>query len=149
MPSARLGPGGSFLAHKHTRKHMRERWQPTLIDRRPYNIWEEKRDGARDWAREKAQQILRITILRRWIRDCRRNCRESSGAKNSLTKNNQPKGKRSWLTLAVVNCGIAVTRPAFWHSAWKAISSWGEFRAGAKYRLPKRLIYACLRPGKC
>jgi trimethylamine--corrinoid protein Co-methyltransferase len=54
-----VGPGGSFLAHKHTRKHMRERWQPSLIDRRPYNIWEEKRDGARDWAREKAQQILR------------------------------------------------------------------------------------------
>jgi trimethylamine--corrinoid protein Co-methyltransferase len=54
-----VGPGGSFLAHKHTRKHMRERWQPTLMDRRPYNIWEEKQDGARDWARQKAQQILR------------------------------------------------------------------------------------------
>lgn len=54
-----VGPGGSFLAHKHTRKHMRERWQPALMDRRPYNIWEEKRDGARDWARDKAQQILR------------------------------------------------------------------------------------------
>jgi len=53
------GPGGSFLALKHTRRHMRERWQPTLIDRRPYNIWEEKRDGARDWARQKAQQILK------------------------------------------------------------------------------------------
>jgi trimethylamine:corrinoid methyltransferase-like protein len=38
---------------------MRQRWQPTLIDRRPYNVWEEKRDGAADWAREKAQQILR------------------------------------------------------------------------------------------
>jgi len=54
-----VGPGGSFLAHKHTRRHMRERWQPTLMDRRPYNTWEAKRDGARDWAREKAQQILR------------------------------------------------------------------------------------------
>ena len=53
------GPGGSFLALKHTRRHMREHWQPTLIDRRPYNIWEEKRDGARDWARQKAQQILK------------------------------------------------------------------------------------------
>ena len=54
-----VGPGGSFLAHKHTRRHMRERWQPTLMDRRPYNTWEAKRDGGREWAREKAQQILR------------------------------------------------------------------------------------------
>jgi len=53
-----VGPGGNFLSQKHTRQHMRERWLPTLIDRRPYNIWEEKRDGARQWAREKAQQIL-------------------------------------------------------------------------------------------
>ena len=54
-----VGPGGNFLTHKHTRQHMRERWQPTLMDRRPYNVWEEKRDGARQWAREKAQQILK------------------------------------------------------------------------------------------
>jgi trimethylamine--corrinoid protein Co-methyltransferase len=53
-----VGPGGSFLSQRHTRQHMRERWQPALYDRRPYNIWEEKRDGARDWAREKAQNIL-------------------------------------------------------------------------------------------
>jgi trimethylamine--corrinoid protein Co-methyltransferase len=53
-----VGPGGNYLAQRHTRKHMRERWMPTLMDRRPYNIWEEKKDGARDWAREKAQQIL-------------------------------------------------------------------------------------------
>ena len=53
-----LGPGGNYLGQRHTRKHMRERWMPTLMDRRPYNIWEEKKDGARDWAREKAQQIL-------------------------------------------------------------------------------------------
>jgi trimethylamine:corrinoid methyltransferase-like protein len=38
---------------------MRQRWQPTLIDRRPYNVWEEKRDGARQWALEKALGILR------------------------------------------------------------------------------------------
>lgn len=53
-----VGPGGNYLGQRHTRKHMRERWMPTLMDRRPYNIWEEKKDGARDWAREKAQQIL-------------------------------------------------------------------------------------------
>ena len=37
-----VGPGGSFLGQRHTRQHMREHWQPTLIDRRPYNQWEEK-----------------------------------------------------------------------------------------------------------
>lgn len=54
-----VGPGGNFLAHKHTKKHMRELWLPTLMDRRPYGAWEAKRDGAREWAREKAQALLR------------------------------------------------------------------------------------------
>ena len=53
-----VGPGGTFLKHKHTRQHMRELWQPRLMDRRPYSQWEEKGDGARDWARERAQRIL-------------------------------------------------------------------------------------------
>lgn len=53
-----VGQTGSYLAQRHTRQFMRERWSPTLIDRRPYNVWEEKRDGARDWARARAQQIL-------------------------------------------------------------------------------------------
>jgi len=53
-----VGPGGNFLAHKHTRQHMRERWQPTLMDRRPYNVWEEHRDGARDWALDQARRVL-------------------------------------------------------------------------------------------
>lgn len=54
-----VGPGGNFLAQKHTKKHMRELWMPRYFDRRPYNVWEEKRDGARDWARQKAQDILK------------------------------------------------------------------------------------------
>jgi trimethylamine--corrinoid protein Co-methyltransferase len=53
-----VGPGGHFLAQKHTRKHMHDLWQHMLMDRRPYSVWEEKRDGAREWAREKAQHIL-------------------------------------------------------------------------------------------
>jgi trimethylamine--corrinoid protein Co-methyltransferase len=53
-----VGPGGSFLGQRHTRQHMRERWQPTLIDRRPYDQWERHKDGARGWALQKAQQIL-------------------------------------------------------------------------------------------
>ncbi|HSF82141.1 MAG TPA: trimethylamine methyltransferase family protein, partial [Anaerolineales bacterium] len=53
-----VGPGGNFLAHRHTRQHMRQRWLPTLMDRRPYEAWEAKRDGSREWARLRAQQIL-------------------------------------------------------------------------------------------
>lgn len=54
-----VGPGGNFLGQRHTRQHMRERWQPTLIDRRPYDQWLEKQDGAREWALEKARRILK------------------------------------------------------------------------------------------
>ncbi len=32
---AAAGPGGDFLTAPHTRRHMRERWTPALIDRRP------------------------------------------------------------------------------------------------------------------
>ena len=37
---------------------MRKRWQPNLIDRRPFEAWEKDKSGAREWAREKAQKIL-------------------------------------------------------------------------------------------
>jgi trimethylamine--corrinoid protein Co-methyltransferase len=52
------GPGGNFLAQKHTKKYARELWRPQFMDRRPYNEWEEKKDGARDWARAEAKRIL-------------------------------------------------------------------------------------------
>lgn len=54
-----VGAGGNYLSQRHTRQFMRQRWLPSLLDRRPYNVWEEKRDGARQWAGEKARQILR------------------------------------------------------------------------------------------
>ena len=53
-----VGPGGNFLTQKHTRKHMRDIFLPQFMDRRPYNVWEEKQDGATDWALEKAREIL-------------------------------------------------------------------------------------------
>ena len=37
---------------------MHKLWLHTLMDRRPYSEWEEKRDGARDWALERAKKIL-------------------------------------------------------------------------------------------
>ncbi|MCP4357720.1 MAG: hypothetical protein GY796_06860, partial [Chloroflexi bacterium] len=53
-----VGPGGNFLAQKHTRRHMRQLWLPKFMDRRPYNVWEEKGDGAQDWATAEARRIL-------------------------------------------------------------------------------------------
>jgi trimethylamine--corrinoid protein Co-methyltransferase len=55
---ANVGPGGHYLAQKHTRKHMRELFMPKLMDRRPYSEWETKKDDARDWATDKARKIL-------------------------------------------------------------------------------------------
>lgn len=54
-----VGPGGNFLNQKHTLKHMREIYIPQFMDRRPYNVWEEKHDDGRDWALEKARNILK------------------------------------------------------------------------------------------
>jgi trimethylamine--corrinoid protein Co-methyltransferase len=54
-----IGPGGTFLTHKHTKEHLRDLWLSTLMDRRPYQVWKEKKDRARDWAREKAKHILK------------------------------------------------------------------------------------------
>jgi trimethylamine--corrinoid protein Co-methyltransferase len=54
-----VGPGGNFLSQKHTLKHMREIFMPQFMDRRPYNVWEEKHDDGRDWALEKARNILK------------------------------------------------------------------------------------------
>jgi trimethylamine--corrinoid protein Co-methyltransferase len=53
-----VGPGGHFLTQEHTRVHMRDLWLPSLMDRRPYDVWLEKHDGPRDWARVRAQEIL-------------------------------------------------------------------------------------------
>jgi trimethylamine--corrinoid protein Co-methyltransferase len=54
-----VGPGGNFLASRHTLKNMHALWQPKLMDRRPYSAWEKRRDGARQWAAEKACQVLK------------------------------------------------------------------------------------------
>ncbi len=56
---SRVGPSGNFLTQAHTRKHMREIFMPEFMDRRPYAEWENKQDGAADWALNKARRILR------------------------------------------------------------------------------------------
>ena len=53
------GPRSHFLKSKHTRAHMREIWQPSVIDRSPWDEWVKKgRPTVNDRAREKARQIL-------------------------------------------------------------------------------------------
>ncbi len=54
-----VGPGGNFLAQKHTRKHMHDLWMPRLMDRRPYEQWSEKKDGAFEWAQQRARDLLK------------------------------------------------------------------------------------------
>jgi trimethylamine--corrinoid protein Co-methyltransferase len=56
---AAVGPGGNFLAQKHTLRHMHALFLPQFMDRRPYNEWETRKDDARDWALEKARRFLK------------------------------------------------------------------------------------------
>ena len=55
-----VGPGGSFLSHKHTLRHVRDEvYLPRLFDRLPESLWFKK--GAKDIrmvAREKAKKIM-------------------------------------------------------------------------------------------
>lgn len=53
-----VGPGGNYLAQEHTLNHMHDLWASKYFDRRPYNEWEEKKDGARQWALADAKKIL-------------------------------------------------------------------------------------------
>ena len=53
-----VGPGGTFLTHSHTKQNMRSLWLNSFLDRRPMSVWEKKRDGAPEWARDKARRIL-------------------------------------------------------------------------------------------
>jgi trimethylamine--corrinoid protein Co-methyltransferase len=54
-----VGPRGHFLTAAHTRAHLREIWQPTVMERTPWGQWEKQgRPSANTKAREKARQIL-------------------------------------------------------------------------------------------
>jgi trimethylamine--corrinoid protein Co-methyltransferase len=53
------GQRSHFLKSKHTRAHMREIWQPSVIDRTPWDEWVKRgRPTVNDRAREKAKQVL-------------------------------------------------------------------------------------------
>lgn len=55
----KVGPGGHFLAERHTREHMEDLWVPQLIERSSYEAWEAgDRKGPYDKAGELAREIL-------------------------------------------------------------------------------------------
>jgi len=57
----RIGPGGSFLAEKHTRTHiLSEHFIPTIFDKNVRESWEQKGSkAATQVAKERAEEILR------------------------------------------------------------------------------------------
>ena len=57
--SAGSVPNGTYLADKHTRRHLREIWRPVVWDRTPYDAWlAGGRRGALESAEEQAREIL-------------------------------------------------------------------------------------------
>ena len=57
---SKVGPNGTYLAEKHTRRHMGEIWRPGVWDRTPYDAWlAAGKKGALEKAEERAREILR------------------------------------------------------------------------------------------
>jgi trimethylamine--corrinoid protein Co-methyltransferase len=57
---ADIGVSGNALAHRHTRRHMRDVWRPRVFDRSSLEVWErEGRVGSEHKAAELAARILR------------------------------------------------------------------------------------------
>jgi trimethylamine--corrinoid protein Co-methyltransferase len=54
-----VGPGGNYLAHKHTRDHFRDMWMPRVFDRRMHGTWI---DSGEPTAIRTAQEFARETI---------------------------------------------------------------------------------------
>lgn len=55
-----VGPGNHFMAEEHTFNHLREIWQPSVINRSPYEKWEaEGRREALQNAHNRAAEILK------------------------------------------------------------------------------------------
>lgn len=53
-----VGPDGQFLKLPHTRRHMRERWYPTLFDHETYDGWMAR--GGKTLAERAAEQVSQI-----------------------------------------------------------------------------------------
>jgi trimethylamine--corrinoid protein Co-methyltransferase len=58
----RAGPDGNYLAERHTRQHMRERWYPRLFERQPYHTWQNA--GAQTLADRAAAHVSHLLATR-------------------------------------------------------------------------------------
>lgn len=57
-----VGPDGNFLQAKHTLKHVRDDWMPTLFDRYDYQQWAE---NGQTQLRERAQRLIKEILASR------------------------------------------------------------------------------------
>jgi trimethylamine--corrinoid protein Co-methyltransferase len=56
----KVGPNGTYLGEKHTRRHLGEIWRPSIWDRTPYDAWlAAGKQGALESAEERVREILR------------------------------------------------------------------------------------------
>jgi len=55
----RVGIGGNFLGQRHTRRHMKDVWQPRLLDRTSWDAW---MAGGRQGAAEKASALAGVLL---------------------------------------------------------------------------------------
>lgn len=54
-----VGPGGDYLTASHTMEHYRIVWYPRLLDRRPFESWEE---SGKPTTNERARELVRRTL---------------------------------------------------------------------------------------
>lgn len=56
----KVGPGGHFLGEEHTFKNFRNFWNPSILNRERYQMWEEKgKSTYRQRANQKAREMLK------------------------------------------------------------------------------------------
>ncbi len=55
---AEKGPDGQYLDTEHTRTHFRDRWYPSLFERKTYDAWEN--DGGKTLAQRAGERVERI-----------------------------------------------------------------------------------------
>ena len=53
-----VGPDGQFLDHPHTIRHYKERFYPALLDRNPFEVWEER--GGKTLVQRAGERVDRI-----------------------------------------------------------------------------------------
>jgi trimethylamine--corrinoid protein Co-methyltransferase len=55
-----IGPGGNYLATKHTKKHFRETWYPDLFERGTYPDWQKK--GSKSLIERASERVEKILV---------------------------------------------------------------------------------------